>query len=557
MKPKEQNENIKIKKDKSLRWRLLLIIFSVVLLIWSFPLADVGLLSWIALVPALIAANNAGFRRGLFLGWIFGFVFIYFIVDWLGIFGWEPRLVGSIYFAFFFSLFFGLWGWYSKFIPPASDWKRFLIPPALWVACEWLKGQGVFAFTWGYLGFTQYKFLPLLQLASFTGVFGISFVIAFFNNLLSETIMGLYSYGQNLGIRPWRDFPGKAFWGGMATIFKIITTPGGEAPALRKAILGFTAVFLGVLVYGRYSIPMQTSYGDYESLGGKLLTIGVTQPNFPQYEKWKPENLQETLKVLQEEAKEVADKHAQLVIWPETAIPHRNPLGDPYLSRFITDNARNNNVYLLTGIVDRENDKVYNAAILLSPTGKILQKYRKIQLVPMSEYFPLPEKYRKYKIFDRIGSYTHGKDETVFKIPGVKFSVLICFESMFDQLARSMVRQGAEFLLVITNDSWFLRSNAAKSHFIQSTFRAVENKVWMVQAGNTGVSGVADPWGRVLLETPIFTRCVFVKDIYPQKGGTFYTYAGNWFPVLCAIYVLAIFVVSRIKHRGKRALEDG
>ena len=188
-----------------------------------------------------------------------------------------------------------------------------------------------------------------------------------------------------------------------------------------------------------------------------------------------------------------------MVIWPETAIPHRYPLNDPRMKEFIQRSARNNNVYLVTGLIDRDGKNTYNTVILVDQWGQILDKYNKMHLVPLGEYFPFPEKYRKY--FDkRIGKYKSGKELKVFKTPLGDFQVLICFESMFAYLARRGVKKGAQFLVIQTNDSWFLKSNAAKTHFIMAVFRAVENRVWVVQCANTGVSGIVDPWGRILAE---------------------------------------------------------
>ena len=223
------------------------------------------------------------------------------------------------------------------------------------------------------------------------------------------------------------------------------------------------------------------------------------------------------------------------MIWPETAIPRFDPMNNIVLRNFILNNARSYNSYLLAGIADREGDKEYNSSILINPQGNIINTYHKIHLVPLGEYLPFPESFRKYKIFDRTGTYTHGKEQTIFSTPKGNFSVLICFESMFDGLARQMVSKGAEFLIVITNDAWFEHSNASKIHFINAVFHAAENRVWVVQSANTGYSGFVDPWGRIVDKTETFSRVDSEHEIFPGKGGTLYTRLGNWFPVFCLI----------------------
>lgn len=538
------------------------IIFSSALCIWSFPHPDLNWLIWFALVPILVAVNEAGFWKGFLIGTVFGFIFIFFITRWLGLFGWEPITFASLYFGIFYGLFFGTWGWLSRKYPPGVFWQKIVIPAALWTFVEWLRAQGLFAFTWGQLGYTQYRFISLLQVSSYTGVYGITFLIVVFNNLLAQTIISIKKTADDLGIEFWKEFPRKTFQEGLKGVLNHVFKPGSKtSSSLRLGWIAFVSIFLGLIVLGRFSIPFQTQYGAYEELGAKALSVGVVQPNFPQDIKWLDRSLKPTLSVLKKSTRKLADKKAKLIIWPETSIPHGDPLNTPRLKNFLFNTAKNNGVYLITGLIERSADGVFNTAVLVRPDLRELQKYRKIHLVPLAEYFPFPETYRKFELFDRVGNYDHGKKYKVFQFPGGKFSVLICFESMFDYLARRMVKNGAQFLVVITNDAWFLKSNAARIHFIMSVFRAVENRAWVVQSANTGISGVIDPWGRIIISTEIFERESFKKNIYPQDAGTFYTAAGNWFPILCLLITITGFFIpagvsENKKDEGKTPVDE-
>ena len=251
--------------------RVFLTLLSVLLLVLSFPHADLGWIVWIALVPVLIAVHGASKREYLSLGGIFGFFFTFFHVDWFGIFGWEPRFAGSLYFGLFLFAVFALWGWFQRKFPDAPEWQRLLLFPLLWTAFEWLKQQGVMAFTCGFLGYTQYKFIPLLQIVSVTGIFGISFFIAFFNNLVSECILEVRRTG-------------------MKSFTEKLSRPGD----LRTGLISFISAMIIIIAAGLIIIPG----GNSGKTPGSGWNVGVTQPNFPQNIKWMPEYLQPTMDVL-------------------------------------------------------------------------------------------------------------------------------------------------------------------------------------------------------------------------------------------------------------------
>lgn len=542
--------------------RLILIAISLFFIWLAFPIPDIGIFAWFALIPALIAFNETGFRKGFLLGEVFGIGFIGIVVNWFGVFGTLPLVAGSIYFGLYFALFFALYGWYSKKYPERNRWQHYILPPLLWAGIEWFKSRGVLGFCFGSLGFTQYNFPALLQLASIAGVYGISFVLVFVNNLIAQTMIAIGKYGDETGFCPWKQLPTPEGFRGVFQIIGELVKPTGENHVLRYSWLAFFFFFPGILILGRLSIPMELKYGDYDNLTDKSFRVGVVQPNMPQDIKWKPEYYLPTLQVLRDGTKNLAENGAQMVVWPETAIPHRYPLASSETRNYLTDMAKENNVYLVTGIMDRDKlnqQNRYNTAVLIDPDGKIAGKYNKIHLVPLGEYFPFPKKYRKMlKIFDRIGDYTHGKEVKIFDTKYGKFSVLICFESMFPDLARVGAKDGAQFILVITNDAWFMRGNAAKTHFIMAAFRAVENRVWVIQSGNTGESGIVDPWGKRLEETDIYTRNNISGVIHPMNQKAVYTYIGDSLSVISLVAALAImFLPLVIKSKGKKTESEG
>jgi apolipoprotein N-acyltransferase len=509
------------------------------------------------MIPGFIAMNGTGTKKGFYLGWLFGALFYGLVTSWFGIFGWEPLVVGSLFFGLYFAIFFIFYGNFTSRTSPVSDWRRFVIPPMLWITLEWLKAQGTFGFPWADLGITQYKFQAVLQTASVFGVYGVSFLLVFFNNLIAETIMGLTAFGNETGIKPWKEFPKPAFWSGIVSLFKLMTAQNGESKYLRVAWIATVLLLPAILIAGQLMVPMQVRVGDYESLSDRKVKVGVAQVNVAQEHKWSPKNLIPTLRLLEDATKSLADEKVQVVIWPETAIPHGFPLNNMYLKQFLSRIPTKFEIHLLTGIVDRDGKDSFNTVILVKPDGQIAGKYNKIQLVPLGEYFPFPESIRKYKIFDRIGSYTHGKEIKVFETPYGNFQPLICFESFFPNFARKGVAKGAQFLVVQTNDAWFLRSNASKLHYVNAIFRAVENRVWVVQCANTGVSGIIDPWGKSLVETDIFTKTTISGEIYPYSVKTLYNRWGNILPVITGIgAIILLFLPAGLPKKNDNPAEE-
>ena len=498
---------------------------------WSFPLLDLSWLAWIALVPALLALEGQGFRKGILAGFIISFAFNWLTLDWFGYFGWEPRLVGALHWGFFYSLFFGIWGWFTRIKPKVPSWPRLLLPPLLWVAMEWLKDNGILAFSWGILGYTQYKFKPLLQMVSVTGVFGISFLIVTLNSLTAQTITYMVKKSKESGRETGDKSPLglKTIWNRLAGVLSTKC----KNHSLSYGWIGFLMLFMTTVILGKSSIPMEARIGAYNEICKNPMRVGVAQPNIHVDLKNLTRYVLPSLEIAKAQTDRLAKAGVKLVVWPESIVRYLIPLKNQFTNQIIRHSASHNDVYLITGLLETEEDRFYNSAYLFGTDGEILGNYRKTHLVPLAEYNPMPEKYHKNELFALVGNYTHGKKPGIFQVEGKKLGILICFESMFDYLARREVNQGARVLVVITNDAWFRFSSVAKIHFIMGMYRAVENRVWLIQSANTGISGIIDPWGRPAAKTEIYQRTEISGTVYFENRNAIYTKAGNFLPVAC------------------------
>jgi apolipoprotein N-acyltransferase len=182
----------------------------------------------------------------------------------------------------------------------------------------------------------------------------------------------------------------------------------------------------------------------------------------------------------------------------------------------------------------------YNSAYLAAPSGELAGRYDKIHLVPFGEYVPLGDILSLGSLGEGIGDFKSGKEAVNLVLPRAKFGVLICFEIIFPDLCRQFVKKGANFLVTITNDAWFGRTSAPYQHFSLAVFRAVENRVYVARAANTGISGIIDPVGRIRKQGGIFREEAISGVIHLSVLKTFYTLHGDVFAWVCSAVSLLL-----------------
>ncbi len=240
------------------------------------------------------------------------------------------------------------------------------------------------------------------------------------------------------------------------------------------------------------------------------------------------------------------------MVWPEAAIPFYFQANEKF-SPMVREVSRQTGSFLLFGSpafqFQGERFLLYNSAFLLDPNARTVEKYHKIHLVPFGEYVPFRGILKFLgPLIEMVGDFGEGEEYTVFTLPKGKFSVAICFEIIFGDLVRRYFKNGAEFLVNITNDAWFGRSAASYQHFAMIVFRAVENRTWVVRAANTGISGFIDPTGKIVRMTGIFEDAICTATVYPNRKGTFYTEFGDQFSLICYI-ICIISVLIHITYR--------
>lgn len=468
----------------------------------AFPYTSLWPLAWVALVPLFVALRGRSWAGGGGLGFVFG-LFLYGItLRWAAELDPHAGWVLWGLFVFIESLVPALLGIVVALLSrgPVADPLRPLAITASYTLMEWLRTKGAYSLTWSEISYSQLPSGFIVQMADITGGLGVGFMVALANASLAE-------------LWCWRrDSPG-------------ISPP----PPLRRALLLHAAFIGACLVYGAARLAT------LPAPSGEGVVVACVQPNVDPREKWDPARFNRVIQTLDEATGRAAAQGARLVVWPETAIP-RAVLEDAVMLPWVQGLARNHHVNILVGSTDHSpQGQPQNTAFLMTDQGQVDGRYAKTHLVPFGEYLPLRSVFEKIPPFDTIGDLVPGDRPFVFKTPSLRFGTLICFESTFPDLCREMVAGGAQALVVITNDGWFNHTSAAEHHLAMSSMRAIEQRMWVVQCGNTGISAFIDARGVARGKTDLFVKAETLGTISPSDGNTLYQRSGNAFAYLVAL----------------------
>jgi apolipoprotein N-acyltransferase len=398
--------------------------------------------------------------------------------------------------------------------------------PFFWVTGEYILTLTDLKFPWLTIGHGLAKFTAFIQIADIIGAFGLSFVVLWINIFIYNAIKDIRSNQ-------------------------------------RSSLINFataTLIFIIIIIYGFTKISS-------DAVDNKKIRVGIIQPNIDPWNKWELGGLDEILNNYFELSQKCVDQGAKLILWPETALPVYLMSG-PYQKEVdsIYSFIRKNNIFLLTGMPDfevyygdhpktakySENGRyyyaTYNGILLLQPNTDYVQRYGKIHLVPLGEHTPfvdqLPFLGDLLKWGVGISGWNVGQDTTVFnfvdKQDTIKIGALVCYESVFPTFPTYFVNRGAEFLAVLTNDSWYGKLSGPYQHKEFADLRAVENRKAVVRCANGGISCLINKFGVTKTETSMFTRTYLVVDVPLNNENTFYTKYPLIVPVSCSVISLLI-----------------
>lgn len=407
----------------------------------------------------------------------------------------------ALLFVLVYALFFAAFALALYYFIRAIGLGGLLFAAPLWVTIELIRANFFFGgFPWMLSGYALVPYEGVLQAASWTGIYGLSFLAAAVNSVLAAALFR-----------------------------RSVTLLAAGAAAIAVAwvlpIIGET--------HASESIPVR-----------------IVQTNISLDQSWD----QHSGSVLLDEIERLSIGSRQLegvIVWPETPAPLYIEEDATFRAR-VARIAQAADSYFVLGYVGTAGEGSANSAAVISPQGRMISRYDKMHLVPFGEYVPLKRLlFFAEKMVRHVGDFTRGTSYTISPVGSRRLSTVICYESIFPNIVRQFVRRGSELVVVITNDGWFGTSSAPYQHLRMGVVRAVENRRYVIRAANTGVSAIIDPYGRIEAQTEIGVRTALDGAAKFRSDRTFYAAYGDIFAYLNVAAVGFLPLTTLVRRRPK------
>ncbi len=485
----------------------------------SFPKFNLSFLGWISLIPLLFILTERKPKSSFLLGLMAGFSHYAILLYWIP---HVPAYYGNLSFGFSFLVYLLLvlflalyWAFFSLIFSKlyrSYPKLAFLAAPLVWISMEYILTYVMTGFPWCLLGYSQFKNLFFIQLASITGIYGLSLFLVLFQSMF---------------------------------VFSI---------RFRKRSPFFVALGLILLIHLGGFLSLKKGIADENAF-----TAAVIQGNVSSDIYWDRISTQEILELFESHihlSQRSYTEGAGLIIWPEFSVPLCFSCSEElyrYFKERLFKFVKETNCTLLLGTNEEksnhEETQYFNTALGLRPDLSISQYY-KMHLVPFGEYTP----YKKIfffieKVTHAIGDITPGTQYSLHSYKDLKFGSPICYEIIFPNQVRKFTKKGANFLTTITNDGWYGKSSAPYQHFAMAVLRAVENRRYLLRAATTGVSGIIDPYGRILSQSEMMTKTYILGKIAPSETLTIYTRFGDVLPLGSLTLVLVFLILAVFKRK--------
>ena len=482
---------------------------------FAFPKINLFFLAWAAFIPFMYVVFRSSLPLSFIYAFIAGFVFNlqanFWLIDTIMLFAgdnYRLSITAYVFFCLYFAFYWGIWGFFSSLIKKYCTNTLFfvILSACLWVALEYVRTYILGSWPWLIIAYSQYKFPQLIQIAEFTGVYGVSFAIILINGLL---YFGIFEKKRNY--------------------------------LFYAAIL-----FAAILIFGIFRYNAFQNFGD-----GKEFKAAVVQSNVEQYKKLDESYNKEMFAGHERFAAEISEINADIAVWSESEVISLIP-SDKEAFLHADKIAKTAGCINLIGAphLDKE-ERLYNAVFYFDGNDGYAAVHLKNHLVPFGEYMPYGEIYSKFTGIPNINDdITRGTDVNIFTDGNLFIGSLICSENLFPDIVRRFVLSGAKVLTNHTNDAWFLNTSALYKHFSANVFRSVESRKTIISAANTGVSAIVDASGKIVTEAPVCERIILTGTFLQNDHMTFYILYGDIFVFVCFI-LLAGFAAFNFYKRYK------
>ncbi len=486
----------------------------------SYPKVSLSFAAWLMLAPFIWGVSKVrGFWGSFGYGWLTGLCANATLLAWIyptclqgGGLSKTLSLAAWLGLSALLAIQFAVFGASCHFLKKMGALFP-LLAACGWVALEWLHQTIAFyglGFPWVMLGYTQWNVPQVLYIASFAGVYGLSFVLAFTGSCVG------WCFAE---------------------------------PGLKKGIgqlVVAVLVFAGIYGFGQH---MQKRYAHFAENPHSLLSVqaALLQPNIDQYQKWTPQYEDKIAQTLETMGSSLTGQNLYLALWPESAVP--GALTEERYFNLFSQIGQAAGVYQVIGSNIFADNTQQVGAYLLPPAADTMSAYRKIKLVPFGEFIPfgnlLKNLVKDIDVMGALGAFMPGElEQPLLEAGGVKLGTTICYESIFPQLWRAQNNQGAQLFVNITNDAWFFDTAAPYQHLAANVLRAAENGRPVLRAANTGFSAYIDRFGNIRAKSGLFTQEILTVNVplSVREKSTFYAQWGDWLAWLCALVFFTIGV---------------
>jgi apolipoprotein N-acyltransferase len=516
----------------------LLPVAAALLICAAYPPFDFEILAWIGLAPLLYTLRRTGSVAGAGLSLLTGVLFFTGTFSWagsipeIGIRNWLLLMVVPL------SLYFLIFGVLYRVITRGIGAWIIIGAPSLWVALEYARSNLFFlSLPWNLLAHSQYRYLPVIQIADFAGAYGISFLIVMVNQLLSQ-VPALLFFRKGMLSKDSIGHAKKTNWS--------------------AHLLTVAAALVLALSYGWYKLASSPS--------DKHLRVALVQGNLITGNDMPYAYQVEHLKIYNQLTRTAAGTAPDLIVWPASSLPA--PINASILVRqTVKQLARETGSYLLIGGAGyeklgppRDGYLPYsNSEFLISPSGRLEGQYNKMRLLPFNEYIPLYGKITWPRWITTIKkSFLPGESYTIFQVSDAKFGSPICWENLFPDLFRRVVKDGANFMVCVTNEGFYGPTAAPYQTLAINIFRAVENRVAIARSATTGISAFINPDGKIVERVrdssgkDLFVSGFLVRDMPLSNKKTFYTRYGDVFAYILISITLLSIMASIATYRSSK-----
>ncbi|MCA6071970.1 MAG: apolipoprotein N-acyltransferase [Endomicrobium sp.] len=505
--------------------RFVLCIATGLLAATAFPKINLFFLMWVAFVPLIYVVMESGYKGSFCYGFISGFVFNAVGMYWLYLMLYSntkscaQALIASSLLWIYLALYWSVWGGCLCFIRNAIARKfrddiiqnilLIIAGAAMWVVLEYIRTYFLTGFSWMLIAYSQFEFTSIVQIAEFTGVYGVSFILMFCNLCLH-------------------------FW-------------------ISKRVNKYLYIALVLIV--AFAIFGAVRSNRFKSFGEQEFSVSIVQPNIDQNEKWDAAFSAIIYSNLRNYASEISKNKTDLVLWPETAftelVPNNARMYES--AKEITTLAGGLNI--VGSPFSDDGEKVYNAVVSFENGGDYKAVHKKNCLIPFGEYVPFRELFAQFfDVINHMGDLERGTDTNVFDNGKLRVGSTICSENFYPDISRRFVFSGAKVLSNHANDGWFFDTAAPSQHFAMNVFRAVETRKAMLVSANSGISGFIEASGVIVERTQLCKKVLLRGTFFQNDFKTFYTKFGDLFVYVCIGIILSVLLLNYKRRKESPCL---